>query len=134
MFFRAAQILALKGRHFVADRPLLVEDRLINLVAVPAAQRAEFDDKPPGSWLLAKVPWSQAAHQIKAVNAPPDVAAALGLARNVACLVVERKTWQQGKPITHVVLYYPGDRHQLVAYFDPTSAAIRPHRSRAAKL
>jgi GntR family histidine utilization transcriptional repressor len=39
--------------------------------------------------------------------------------RTAACLKVIRRTWQAGSPVTHVVLTYPGDRHHLVARFNP---------------
>ena len=116
-------VLAMSCLHIAAGVPLVLEDRLISLAAVPDARRADFHDKPPGSWLLARVPWSKGEHHIRAVNAGPDVAKALGIRRSAACLVVERTTWHNGAPITHVVLSYPGDRHQLVALFSPSSAA-----------
>jgi len=116
-------ILALQCLHFVDGQPWVLEDRLINLSAVPDARRADFSVGSPGSWLLAQVPWSQAEHQIRAVNANAAVARALGIAEGFACLVVERRTRHASQPITHVVLSYSGDRHQLVARFDPSSAS-----------
>jgi GntR family transcriptional regulator, histidine utilization repressor len=68
------------------------------------------------------VPWSQAEHQIRAANATAETAQALAVADGFACLVVERRTRHASGPITHVVLSYPGDRHQLVARFDPSNA------------
>lgn len=116
-------VLALQCLHFIDDRPWVLEDRLINLAAVPAARRADFSVRSPGSWLLEQVPWSQAEHRIRAVNAAPEIARALAIPRNFACLVVERRTRHASAPITHVVLSYPGDRHQLAARFDPSGAA-----------
>ena len=43
----------------------------------------------------------------------------LAIAEGAACLVVTRRTWQGGQPLTQVVLTYPGDRHHLVARFSP---------------
>lgn len=114
------RVLALTCVHFSDNRPIVIEDRVINLVAVPSAAKVDFGDRSPGSWLLAKVPWSQAEHHIRAVNASSDVAAALEIAEGDACLVVERRTCYAGHSITHVVLSYPGQSFHLVARFNPS--------------
>lgn len=116
-------VLALTVRHDEEDRPLLLEERLISLAAVPAARAADFTATPPGSWLLAQIPWTEAEHQIHAVNAAPALADTLKIRKGAACLQVIRRTWQAGETITHVVLTYPGDRHHLVARFNPASGA-----------
>lgn len=112
-------VLALRSIHHVAGAPFAAEDRLINLAGVPAARVADFSDMPPGSWLLAQMPWSRARHRISAVNADAETARNLKIARGTACLLVERETWLQDLPITQVRLIYPGERHHLLAYFSP---------------
>lgn len=121
-----APVLALQCVHYVDNSPWMLEDRVINLSAVPAARDADFAARSPGSWLLEKVPWSRAEHEIRAVNASREIARALAIAEGFSCLVVERRTLHAGKTITHVVLCYPGDRHKLVAHFDPSSAPSKP--------
>ena len=69
---------------------------------------------------MRQVPWSSAEHRIHASAADPATADALGVAPGTACLVIERRTWNNSGPITQVKLTYPGDRHQLVARFSPT--------------
>jgi GntR family transcriptional regulator, histidine utilization repressor len=101
----------------------VLEDRLINLAAVEAARDADFAAKPPGSWMLAQVPWSEAEHQIAAANADAATAKALAITSGAACMVVTRRTWQGGAPLTQVVLTYPGERHHLVARFSPAGRA-----------
>lgn len=54
-----------------------VEDRLIDLAAVPKAADAPYHHTRPGRWLLANVPWSSAERMIRAVNAPAPIAASL---------------------------------------------------------
>ncbi|SCB48745.1 GntR family transcriptional regulator, histidine utilization repressor [Rhizobium multihospitium] len=107
--------------HYAGPRPFCLEDRLINLDAVPEAAKADFETLPPGPWLLNQVPWSTAEHQIRAISAEGDAAANLDIQKGTACLVVERRTWSAAGPITHVRLTYPGDRHSLVARFTPAS-------------
>ena len=115
-------ILALQSIHYVAGIPFAVEDRLINLVTVPAARDIDFNTQSPGNWLLANVPWSGARHRISAVDADAQTARKLRIARGAACLVVERETWLRNAPITHVKLVYPGNRHHLLAQLSPTGS------------
>jgi GntR family histidine utilization transcriptional repressor len=112
-------VLALTCVHFADEHPFALEERLINLAAVPAAREQTFADISPGHWLLTQVPWSEAEHHIRAVNADAAMAAALGIAVRDACLVVERRTLNAGQFVTHVTLSYPGERHALAARFNP---------------
>lgn len=121
------EVLAIEARHLADKQPFVLERRLINLEAVPDARNEAFDDGPSGSWLLRRVPWSDAEHSIRAISARADIAAQLGVSRGAACLLVERRTWHSNMPVTYVRLFYPGDRHQLVGRFRP---AIPPGRSR----
>jgi len=114
-------VLILDCVHFADRRPFAFEERLINLAAVPSARDETFENISPGHWLLNKVPWSEAEHHIRAVNASAAMAAALAIAPGDACLVVERRTLNAGQSVTHVVLSYPGSRHELVARFNPAA-------------
>ncbi|MFP3581738.1 UTRA domain-containing protein, partial [Arthrobacter sp. SIMBA_036] len=71
--------------------------------------------------LLKQVPWTTAEHKIHALSAGNAAADALDIARGAACLVIERRTWSNAGPVTHVRFTYPGDRHALVARFCPAS-------------
>jgi GntR family histidine utilization transcriptional repressor len=119
------RILALVVLHYASELPFVLEERIIPLSSVPEAEAERFLSSPPGTWLLAHIPWTQAEHTIRAESADEDTAAKLGLGRGAACLVVERKTWRAGVPVTWVRLCYPGDRHQLVARFSPAGQAKR---------
>jgi GntR family histidine utilization transcriptional repressor len=112
-----ASVLEIVCDHFAGDRPFCHEERLINLAAVPEAAKETFEEGPPGTWLLGKVPWSSAEHRIRAEAAKAKIASALSIPTGSACLVVERTTHYSGLQITHVKLTYPGDRHELVAQF-----------------
>ena len=107
--------------HHAGGRPFCLEERLISIATVPEANDADFSTVPPGSWLINQVPWSSAEHRIHAVGAGSEAATLLGIPRNTACLVVERRTWSNVGPVTHVRFTYPGDKHALVARFTPAS-------------
>ncbi|MDK9698513.1 MAG: UTRA domain-containing protein [Siculibacillus sp.] len=104
-------------RHFSDGAALQIEERLINLAAVPAAAGADFAVEPPGTWLVANVPWSDAEHVISAESATRDLARLLSIPVGTACLVVERRTWSDGEPITWARFVHPGDKRRLVGRF-----------------
>lgn len=118
---KEGDLLALRCLHLANGRPFALEDRLISLVAVPLAAAVDFSVEPPGSWLLAHVPWTRAQHRISALNADREVAGHLKLSPQAACLVLERKTWRDTEPITFVRQIFPGDAYDLIAQFAPTT-------------
>lgn len=120
---RGAPLLELRVLHHAGEEPFCLEDRLIDLTTVPAAASDPFDALAPGPWLVARVPWSEAEHMIGACAANADMARHLGLDRGAACLVIDRRTWQFGAPVTHVRLVYPASRHRLVARFTPSQSS-----------
>lgn len=110
-------VLELTGLHRTDGRPYALEERLINLEAVPDARHERFGRISPGRWLLGRIPWTEAEHRISALNATRPIAQRLEVSRNKACLCIERRTWHEGQRITYVQLIYPCDRHRLTARF-----------------
>ena len=114
---KACKVAAINCRHSADGLPFALEDRLIDLDAVPDAAKANFTIDPPGSWLLHHVPWTEAEHAISAIVADEVIAEGLDLPIGSPCLVIERHTWRKGRPLTAVRLVYPGEQHRLVARF-----------------
>lgn len=113
-------LLDLTCRHWAGKRPFCLEQRLINLDAVPEAASETFSDVSPGPWLLARVPWTSAEHRIGAHAADKKQAEILALAEGQACLSIERRTWSADTSITFVRFTYPGEIHELIARFSPS--------------
>lgn len=122
----ATRVIDLASIHFAGGRPFCLEERLINLSSVPEAEGVDFSASAPGAWLLKRVPWSAAEHQISATSSAADAARMLDIARGSACLVIERRTWSSTGPVTFVRFTYPGDRHRLVARFAPGGESASP--------
>ncbi|MBX3598569.1 MAG: histidine utilization repressor [Rhizobiaceae bacterium] len=116
---RRNEVVALQLMHLAGGEPFCFEVRLINISAVPEVAEETFENIPPGRWLINRVPWSAAEHRIRAVNADRITAKQLKLKVGDACLVIERRTWNNDTYITHVKLHYSGDHHELVAQFGP---------------
>lgn len=116
---RPTPVLELACMHFAGGQPFCLEERLINLAVAPEAVEEPFSDQAPGPWLVDRVPWSAAEHKIRAVGSGLAASAALDIVEGTPCLVVERSTWRDEQPVTHVRLTYPGDGHELMAHFAP---------------
>lgn len=116
---RGERVAHLVTLHRADGKPHVLEERIIHLATVPAAADEDFRDTPPGDWLLENSLWSQAEHAISAVPAEPDDAALLAIEPGEACLLIERRTWNQDAPVTAVRLFYPGTRHRFVGRFGP---------------
>ena len=118
-----AKTLYIATRHELEGVTEAYEERIVNLAAVPQARQESFADLPVGTWLLQRVPWSDAEHVIAAINADAKLARRLGVEKNAACLMLERRTWQNGVFLTEARIYYPGHLHRLVGRFSPTGNA-----------
>lgn len=116
-------ILVLRSVHRMGGRAFL-EERLINLHAVPEAVLVDFTATPPSSWLLRNVAWTEAEHRISAASADEWTALALGVPPSDACLVLERRTWRGCDQITYVQLTFPGQDCDLAARFQPRWQAL----------
>jgi GntR family transcriptional regulator, histidine utilization repressor len=113
------EILCVTTLHLMKEVPGAYEERLINLATVPEARDETFATDPPGTWLLRRVPWTDAEHVVRAVGADRGPAKLLGIAVGAPCLLLERRTWQAGSFVTEACITYPGDRHHLVGRFSP---------------
>ena len=106
--------------HYSDAQPLQFEERLISVAAAPRIAGERFRRSSPGRWLLRHVPWTEAEHTILAQPASATVASSLDIARGSACLVVERRTWNESLPVTFARMWHPGERYRLVGRFRPS--------------
>lgn len=113
---KETMLLALVCRHWADEKPFAVEHRLINLTEVPNAADVDFGKIAPGSWLLENVPWTEAENRIYARLAGDD-ATNLEIPAGAACLGLERQTWRNNTPVTHVRQIFPAAGFNLVARF-----------------
>jgi len=111
------KVLDLTVLHFAQDRELAVEERQVNLTAVPAIRDEAFATDPPGTWLLNTVPWTQAETRISALAADERLAALLLVPQGAPLLCIERRTWRGQDPITIVRQMFRGEAYDLFARF-----------------
>lgn len=112
-------LLWMRCIHSSDGKPIQLEERLINIDAAPNITCQPLETQGPSSWLLLHVPWTDAEHKISAREAPCEVAAELQVKPGTACLVVDRRTWNQSTPVTLARLWHADSRHNLVGHFRP---------------
>ncbi|MHA1523302.1 MAG: histidine utilization repressor [Alphaproteobacteria bacterium] len=106
-------VLKLVCLHYANEKPFQLEERWINLEAVPSAGDADFTKTPPGTWLLRAIPWSDAEQIISAQPAAAGEAKLLDVELGAALLVIERRTWLDRAIVTFARLSHPGSVYHL---------------------
>lgn len=97
--------------HLADGAPFVLEDRWINMEAVPDLDAVDFSAVSANEWLLEHVPYSGGALSFAAEAASIEVADLLETEPGAALFVTDRTTYRGKTPITSVKLYYrPGYR------------------------
>jgi len=102
----ATAVLAITCRHW-GDTVFALEERWINLDAVPQARSVDFTEIAPGRWLIEHVPWTEGDYRITAAAAG-ERAGLLEVASDAPCLSFERWTSRGGAMLTYVRQVFPG--------------------------
>ena len=112
-------MLEIAGLHLADGLAFALETRVINLAEAPEAGEIEFQNETPGAWLSGHVAWTEARHQIAAVNPDLEESERLGIPSRRACLSLKRWTWREGAGITFACQLFPGPDFVLAATFRP---------------
>lgn len=99
--------------------PLQVEDRFVNPSAAPAFLDQAYGALQPGEYLLRTVPLDEVEHVVDALAASEELAARLEIPLGDPCLVLTRRTWSGGIPVTYVRCIHPASRYRLGTRFKP---------------
>lgn len=102
---QAESVRAITCRHWGAS-VFALEERWINLDAVPQAATVDFARVAPGRWLLDHVPWTEGDYRITAVSAG-ERARLLETDAGAPCLSFERWTSRGGATLTYVRQIFP---------------------------
>ena len=105
------KVLYLKTLHFADNRPYAFEERYINLLAAPRATDQTFKAISANEWLVQNAPYSHGDMSLFAISADKTLAAKLDAKPGDALFAIERITWADSIPITHVrLINAPGYR------------------------
>lgn len=101
--------LHVRALHLADHAPFVLEDRWINLAAVPAAAGQSFSELSANEWLISTAPYTHGEIAFAARAASPTEADALDTAPAAPLFAIKRTTWDQQHAVTYVTLTYaPG--------------------------
>lgn len=105
------QLLHVRALHFADGAPFVLEDRWINVAAVPEITEVDLGEISANEWLVENVAFSKGDLAFSARGAEPEDARLLQAPAGAALFVTERTTCRGAQPITAVrLLYAPGYR------------------------
>jgi len=99
--------------HFEDDVPVQIEDRYVNPDVAPDYLDQDFRAQTANAYLTRIAPLTEAEHCVEAVAPNADECRLLDIKKTEPCLLLQRTTWSDGKPVTLVRLLYPGSRYRL---------------------
>ena len=105
--------------HFENGLPIQVEDRHVLADFAPDCLEQDFRHVTPSAYLTAISPLQEAEQVVRAALPNAAVRKRLQMADNEPGLVVIRRTWSRGRPVTFARLHHPGSRYELTGHYTP---------------
>ncbi|MDM0090730.1 MULTISPECIES: histidine utilization repressor [unclassified Variovorax] len=103
--------------HLENGTPVQLEERYVNPLVVPDYLVQDFEAIPPSEYLVRNVPFDQIEHLVDAVLPSPEQAERLAMSVAEPCLLLTRRTWTRGTPVTWVRCLHPASRYRLGSRF-----------------
>jgi GntR family histidine utilization transcriptional repressor len=110
--------------HFENKVPVQVEDRHVLAEFAPDCLDQDFTQITPSAYLTGISPLAEAEHLVRASIPNAAIRKQLQIDANEPCLVILRRTWSQGRPVTLARLHHPGSRYELTGTYRPQSQAV----------
>jgi len=112
-------VLHVRLVHLESGKPVQLEDRFVVPEFSPDLLEQDFTRITPSAYLSSVAPLQEAEHVVRAEM--PDAATrdCLDMEPDEPCLVVIRRTWAHGGPVTFARLYHPGSRFELSGHYVP---------------
>lgn len=105
--------------HYEDRTPIQVEDRHVLAEFAPGCGEQDFRKLTPSAYLTAISPLQEAEQVVRAQMPNRAVRAHLSMREDEPCLVVLRRTWTQGRPVTFARLHHPGSCYELTGHYTP---------------
>ena len=110
-------VYALQCVHFEDAVPVQLEDRHVNPRMAPDFIRQDFTQALPSEYLVQHVPYDEIEHVVDAILPTPQQAELLQMPVTEPCLMLTRRTWSNGVPVTLVRCLHPAQRYRLGSRF-----------------
>jgi GntR family histidine utilization transcriptional repressor len=99
--------------HLEDGVPIQLEDRFVNPQVVPDFAQQDFRVQQPSEFLVRTVPFDEIEHVVDAVLPTAEQAQRLQMDAAEPCLLLTRRTWTQGVPVTLVRCLHAASRYRL---------------------
>jgi len=116
---KRAEVFHLVLIHRENTIPIQVEHRYVLMEFAPDCLEQDFTAITPSAYLSAISPLQEAEQVVRAVMPDREVSVSLEMGDNEPCLVVSRRTWAHGRPVSFARLYHPGSRYELSGHYVP---------------
>lgn len=105
--------------HCENDLPIQIEDRYVDEEFAPDLLTTDFASVTPSAYLSGISPLQEAEHVVRAEMPEETVRRHLDMELAEPCLVVTRRTWAHGRPVSFARLSHPGSRFELTGHYAP---------------
>lgn len=119
---RGTPLLHVRLVHFESGIPVQLEDRYVLPNFAPAFLHQDFTATTPSAYLSSVSPLQEAEHVVRAKMPDGETRTNLDMSDGEPCLVVTRRTWANGRPVTFARLCHPGNRFELSGHYAPPGA------------
>ena len=99
--------------HMEGGRPIQLEDRYVCPLLAPDYLAQDFTKITPNVYLNRVAPLHTAEHVVRATLPSKKTSEYLEINGNEPCLVIRRRTWSEGRPVSLAELSHPGVTFQL---------------------
>jgi len=105
--------------HYENGSPIQLEDRHVVASFAPDCLEQDFAAVTPSAYLTGVAPLQEAEQAVRASIPNAGVRKHLEMSGDEAALVVIRRTWSAGRPVTFARLHHPGSRYELTGHYTP---------------
>jgi len=105
--------------HCENGSPIQVEDRYVLADFAPDCLLQDFAAITPSAYLTSIAPLQEAEQVVRAEMPNAAVRQHLDIPEGEPALVVIRRTWSKGRPVTFARLHHPGSRYELTGHYTP---------------
>ena len=99
--------------------PIQLEDRYVLADFAPDCLDQDFTRVTPSAYLTSVAPLQEAEQVVRAARPNAAVRNHLNMRDDEPSLVVLRRTWSRGRPVTFARLHHPGSRYELTGQYTP---------------
>lgn len=122
------KLLHVRIVHLENGIPIQLEDRYVLPEFAPDFLKQDFNSVTPSAYLSSVSPLQEAEHVVRASMPDAPTKQSLEMTDDEPCLVVTRRTWAHGRPVSFARLYHPGSRFELSGHYAPPGTEVFGNR------